>query len=202
MSKWKSAKEVLDVMQAVATIFAFLVGGVWAIWQLQVRRELQPRLDLEQDVAHRTLTPNKTLLIVDVEAKNNSLRQITLQAKKSFATVYQILPLTDKMRELFETERTDYRNPGERSIDWGEPIAFLEEPKTEMIEPGEKAYLHREFTVPASVCTVLIYSYFENEDSEGAYGWQRYTVYDLKPPSDCVEKKPARPKPKVGADLK
>ena len=63
-------KPVLDNLQAVATILAIFVGGVWTYLLFVQQRQRFPHLKMEHKISHLSLPEHRILLMVDVTHSN------------------------------------------------------------------------------------------------------------------------------------
>lgn len=179
-------KNGTDIVQAVLTCVAIVVGGVWALLQFGWHREAYPHLTLDQTISHRALPIEKTLLIVDVSLKNDG--HVLLNPIDGYVTVNQILPLGDKARALLAPTRETYVKEGQEAIDWANLIGARIENRSRFLEPDESDQLHYEFIFPSTVCTVIVNSFFKNpklSSPSNEIGWERATIYDVRPPADC-----------------
>lgn len=144
-------KDWLAILQSVATIVAILAAGWWFFMQ----RQNQPRLRLEHRIAHRRLSPDRQLLIVDIMLSNVGNVKLDLNCGK--IRVFTILP---QRAVLVNAE--DQCNAGER-----------------LLEPGEGDQVHEEYELEGNVATVRVYSFFQNPKYKKA-GWDLTSFYDLK----------------------
>ena len=179
-------KEKIETTQAIVTIFAILVGGIWG-YNLFIReRKHYPHTNIEQKVSHIALSDDINLLRVDIGLTNTGKSMLVL--KKSIIRVQQILPVLPCMEPeacavkqvnaaLKETERKEDR------FTWpllSKRNKIFEKPLD--IEPGEKDVIDFEFAIPSKVEAVRIYSYFRNEEKtkgKDEVGWSTSTYYDF-----------------------
>src|SRR5260370_42037668 len=83
-------KEKLEIAQAIVTIAAVIVGGVWTYNLFIKERHEYPHANIVQKLSHVALSEQASLLRVGIELTNtaNSLMKIV----KSIILVIQILP--------------------------------------------------------------------------------------------------------------
>ena len=84
-------KDKIGIIQAVVTIFAVLVGGLWSYNLFIKERKNYPHVNISQVIEHVHLTDEIILLRVNVAVKNSGTSRLIL--KKTKQTLQQILPI-------------------------------------------------------------------------------------------------------------
>lgn len=179
-------KEKVETAQAIVTIAAVVIGGLWTYNLFIKERKHYPHANIEQKISHIALSKRTHLLRVAIEITNTGTSRLVIG--KSIIRVQKILPLppcpkhgpcaADEVKgALKETVRKGDRFSwpliAERERRFGPPLD---------IEPGEKDFLDVEFAVPSEVKVVRIYSYFRNDQrSNGSneIGWSLSSHYDF-----------------------
>lgn len=175
-----AAKEFLDVIQAVITIAAIVIGGFWGYILFNQNRQRYPRASISHHVTHKPIADGKLLLHVTVIITNLSnvlLSLVTLEIR-----IQRILPVPKKILETI-AQGLDPVLPGHLEIGW--PIITSRELRPKKgeyeVEPGESQEIHCDFIVSSEVQTIEIYSYLKNQTKWGReIGWDSTTLYDFK----------------------
>lgn len=175
-------KDVSAVLQSFITALAIAAGGYFALFKLQVFRNLQPHLTIAHEVSHRIVSDSYAHISVTAVLRNSS--RVKVELREGFFRLQQVSPATDEdvedlYAEVFEEER------GDEHVQW--PVLDthkLNRPEGELVvEPGGSHPETYEFIVSRDVRSVLAYTYFANpaysEGSGVAPGWQVTTVYDI-----------------------
>ena len=190
------------IAQAVATIIAIVLGGIFAWWRGFIFRHEQPHVTVSHDVTHRQIGHGYVHIEVTATLHNSS--RVKVEFRDGLFAVEQLVPIAENMAERLFKEIFDkdlYESPEwvllrERRLEWS---------KDELIvEPGEKATATFEHIVSDAVESVLITTYFYNtrvmgeipaelnpHDAErrkrlrwlwrtsGPRGWIRTTAHDI-----------------------
>ena len=179
-------KEKVEIAQAIVTIAAVFIGGLWTYNVFIKERRVYPHVNIEQKIFHVALSDQINLLRVGLDLTNtgNSL----MVTGKSTLRVQQILPwlpcpkdgpcAANEVSEAIvkikrQGDRFSWPLIAERDVYFA-PIVD--------IEPGEKQTLDFEFVMPSDVSVVRIYAYFRNEQKfkEGReIGWEVSSYYDF-----------------------
>jgi len=184
---FKEFREILAVVQAVVTIGAVLVGGMWTYNIFIKERKGLPHLNVEQKVTHIDYSPNSRIVRTALSLSNTG--NTLVQIKTSTIRIQQVLPqLPCKSDEpCAPTEVAAAKSSVARKTDrftWPLLCERVRDHETPvLIEPGEKEELDFEFAVAADVQLVRVHSHFQNEQGtkEGAeIGWGTSTYYDLR----------------------
>lgn len=89
---FKADKEQYASLQALATIIAIIVGGIWTYTLTAQFRETQPKLTIKQEVSARKLRNGATLLRVDSVLTNSS--KVRIEKIEGKMIVIRLLPET------------------------------------------------------------------------------------------------------------
>lgn len=173
-----SWKETADLIEAIVTILAIIVGGVWGYWLFVKNRQRYPRAEISQSVIHKDLDNEKTLLHVDVIITN--IGNVLLEIISLKTKISQILPLPDKIKKTI----TDGQDPvleGKTEVDW--PLKASREEQFEKsgceIEPGESQSIQFDFFIDSDVELIEIYSSVVNETKRKLkLVWDNTTIYE------------------------
>ncbi len=97
----KNLVELVQVIQAIATVAAIIVGGIWTYRLFVLQRLAYPHLKIEHSVSDLPLPDNRILLVVDIIHANPGNVKITLPS--GFLKIYglQALPeqTADRLKE-------------------------------------------------------------------------------------------------------
>ena len=191
------------IAQAVATIIALALGGIFAWRRGFIFRHQQPHVTISHDVTHRPI--GYGYLHIEVTATLHNTSRVKVEFRDGLFTVEQLAPVDGDMAErLFDDviDKDFYESPkwdvlGERRLQWG---------KDELIvEPGEMATTTFEHILSNAIESVLVTTYFYNtqvvgeipvginpRDADrrkrlrslwrisGPRGWTRTTGHDIK----------------------
>lgn len=80
-------------VQALYTISAIAIGGIYAWVKLQIFREFDPHLSISQTVSHRPLGTKYIHLAITAELKNSS--KVSVEIRQALFRLQQIAPLSD-----------------------------------------------------------------------------------------------------------
>ena len=175
-------KEWIGPIQAVVTIVAIVLGGIWTYTLFVKERRAYPQANIEQKISHISLTENVILLCVDVEVTNTG--NSALKIKQALIRVQQILPTvhTTPVKELNEALASIDRK--DDNFPWpllAERTKGSERPME--IEPNERDLFNFEFALDATVEIVRIYCYLRNEaksSNDKEFGWPSVKYYNFK----------------------
>lgn len=170
------------VVQAVGTLAAIVIGGLFVYYRLQIFRTFQPHLTITHEVSHRPLGNAYVHIAVTVTAMNSS--SVVIAPVEGGVVLQQIAPTSDEAVEhLFRGEEA-----GE-AYDVGWPtLSYISREWAEgglVIEPGERVSDTYEFAIPKEIATVLAYSFIEDPtftgESDDCPVWDAQTIYDIMP---------------------
>jgi len=179
-----SFKETITTTQAIVSVIAVFVGGLWTYDLFIKERKHVPHINVEQKASHIRFTKGVNVMRLAVELTNtgNSLAKI----QTSLIRIQQVLPqvpcvpgqtcVSEAINvavqdRIMRADRFTWPLLSERTIDT--PLE---------IEPGEKEMIDFEFAVPSHVKVVRIYSYFRNETKrkgQSEMGWGLSNYYDF-----------------------
>jgi hypothetical protein len=179
-------KERVEIAQAIVTIVAVFVGGLWTYDIFIKERREYPHANIELKITHLTLSDRSNLLRVGLNLTNTGKSLMTIE--QSIIRVQQILPQLPCSKgvpcaadELSEATANVVRKDdhftwpliAERTVTFT-PSAQL--------EPGEKQNFDFEFVTPSDVKAVRIYTFFRNDrvSKKGKeIGWAASSYYDF-----------------------
>lgn len=169
--------EIVQVIQAIATIVAIIVGGAWTYRLFVLQRLAYPHLKIEHSVTDLPLPENQMRLVVDIIHTNPGTVKITPQS--GFLKIYRLKDLpTEAPDQLNEPQAQGWEdNDGTWEILDNHPWKW--DARTPLIiEPGESNQLHYELTLDADVGPLEIYSYFRNPTiTDRDLGWRYTSIY-------------------------
>ena len=183
LAVWSDAarlKDAAGVIQALAAATAIGLGGVFALFKLQVFRDLTPHLTVSHEIGHRLISPNYALIDVTIELRNSS--RVHVELREAFFRLQMVAPLSDKEAGLlYDDMRADQAQATwplllrtQRNWDEGELV----------VEPGESRRESYDFLVSSDVSAARVYTFFHNpsfqEGGGSARGWGATTVYDMR----------------------
>ncbi len=162
----------------VATI---LIGGGYALYKLDVFRNLKPHLALEHVVTHRHVGDSYVHIAIQVSLTNTS--KVAVATTDAVCIVQQIAPLDD------EEVATLYSNFFEKKTEsdiqwpllnrWDKSWAFGEM----TIEPKGTHVEYWETIISKGIRTVLVSTRYDNanyiEGADASRGWELSTAYDV-----------------------
>lgn len=179
-NKGYSCKDILDMAESVVMILAIILGGIWAYWNFEIRRQKHPRAKISYIIKHLPISDNKVLLHVKVHIEN--IGEILLEMESGFTRVYRILPISNDDMLLIETDEMKRCEKG-KEIEWPEideiKIKYM---KGDLeIEPNESDEVRFDFILNSEEQDIFVYSHFENiKKLERELGWEVSTIYDLR----------------------
>ena len=152
---------VAEIAQAVFTILAILVAGVWTYRLYRQKRQRYPRAA----VAHTVLWEQigqQALVRAVVRVEN--IGEVLLRLDRSELILQQVLPLTKVLQEKVDTGGELPEAIDSCEFEWEalaqKPCNWSTEPRE--VEPQEADEFHFDFLIPSSVERVQLYSYFRN----------------------------------------
>ena len=180
-------KDVSAVLQSFITALAIAAGGYFALFKLQVFRNLQPHLTIAHEVSHRIVSDSYAHISVTAVLRNSS--RVKVDIEEGYFHLLQIAPATDEEVEDLYAQLFDFdEEAGDEESDhiqW--PILdthyIIRDRGLLVVEPGGSHPETYEFIVSRDVESVLVYTYFANpaysESAGVAKGWHATTVYDI-----------------------
>jgi hypothetical protein len=168
-------KDAVSTIQAVATVLALTLGGVWTYKIFVLERVTSPHIDLSQVVTGKLISPDWYWIQVSITAKN------TGRSLAKFDTadieVDQITPLPENIQEDIK----DGYNPvagNVLNIPWKGLCRYIR-PFSPTLESGESAPKVVEFIIPAWLQTVRIVTFLTSKSVANGQGWNVLTIYNL-----------------------
>jgi len=175
-------KDIIDIVESVATILAIIAGGAWAFHKFIVRRQKYPQANLTHEIKHLFGDDDKIILHVKTRVEN--IGNILIQIESGFTRLQRVLPFPKDEKELFQNGKV-LRDKDSKEIPWTEieEIKRQWEPCNFEIEPGESDEVCFEFLLNPEDHAILIYSHFENiKKTTRDLGWGLTSIYDLRKP--------------------
>lgn len=172
-------ERIANITQALATVAALALGGVWSYWLFVKRRQRYAHASIEHLVAHRHIGEGKVLLHVDTRVAN--IGQVLMSLVSMETRIQQVLPLPTDVAESIR-QGDDPVPEGETEVEWPLIQSHRQEFKKGEceIEPGETQDINHDFILDADLQTVEIYSYVMNEEQrDRTLAWDLTTLYDL-----------------------
>jgi hypothetical protein len=169
-------KDVIDGIEALFTIIAIIVGGVWTYMLFIKRRQQYPRADITHKIINIPLTNGKTLLRVKTIISNPGEVLLTLASGET--RVQQILPLSDDITADIAVGK----DPVVEGTEAGWPLLGrrVREGAPCEIEPGEKDEICYDFVIDSGVQATFVYSYYRNiMKKDRDIGWGLTTFNDM-----------------------
>lgn len=180
--KLADIKDVADIVQALITSLALIIGGLWS-YQLFVRkRQRFPRAKIEHRVTQRAVSAGATLLTIDIIISNPG--DVLLSLVEGKIEVRQALPPgTNFLQMLTGSQLTIGRRV--EFVDWPALFSYSEDWSGKHIveiEPGESEQMLYTLLVQAEVKTIYIASFFRNVSKRRKeLGWRLETFHDVSP---------------------
>jgi hypothetical protein len=175
-------KDAFASLQAIATIFAFAVGGFWTYLLTTQFRETAPKLAIKHAVSSWRLDNGSILLRVDSTVTNSGKGLI--KGLNGKLIVLRLFPETPeqaanyaKGKVLFDC--TDDRGLALKKCVSEQGLKLPTSSKHELpiadaerkLEPGESESYWRYIPMDGSVRTVEVMTFIDNPDTEGRRGW-------------------------------
>jgi hypothetical protein len=176
-------KDLTDIIQAILTSAAILVGGLWSYLLFVRRRQRYPRASLKHEITHRTIGDGFVLLSVAATITNNG--EVLLSLISAETRVQQVVPPPPELVSAAKDGK-DPVTKGEREVRW--PLLCSRQSRWEksqfQIEPGESDSIQYDFILNHEVQTVEVYTYLKNETiRKRNIGWSITTLHDVVLPS-------------------
>jgi hypothetical protein len=185
----KANKDALEALQALATIVALLVGGIWTYVLTSQYRETAPKLTIKQSVSSWKLKDESTLLRVDSILTNAG--RVRIEGISGTMIVLRLLPETDeqvtnlaKNKFYFDCEKDgggDKNCVPEQGLNLpaSSKHSFEITDKYGNLEPGESLPYWRYLRFPNDVAAVEVYTYITKPGARSD-DWVFDSVFDLK----------------------
>lgn len=169
-------KQVVETIQAVATIMALLIGGIWSYNVFIKHRELYAKANIQHKVGSVKLTKDKVLLRVTVSIENSG--NVLLSLREGEVRIERVLPLSDLSQKKLGND-SDLIVDGNPHV-W--PAIKIRRLKWERggfnIEPGERDEIPSDFVLSSNLQVVNVYTHFKNPN-DPRIGWRHSTIFNL-----------------------
>ena len=179
LDETESAKDLIEIIQLFIVASAVVIGGVFALYKLQIFRDFEPHLTVSQEVSHRFVGDEHAHIETTVTLHNSS--RVKIEVRKGLFRLQQISPTSDK--EIRELNSKVFVDKEYKHLQW--PTLWEVDQNWDanglIVEPGESHHETYEFIVPREVTSILVYAYFYNLrfPKSPAEGWGRATVHDM-----------------------
>jgi hypothetical protein len=172
-------KELFEITQAAITIAAIIVGAVWTYHLFIEGRSGEPHLNMHHSIIARVISPGVVWLHLTVNFENTGESVVSL--RNGDVRIQEILPLSSSLQKSIEHSE-DLVPKNQTLIPW--PLVRRYVPQLDIqIEPKETDYLDFDFLLPASLKTMRIYTYFENDrvtSKARRIGWRLASIYEME----------------------
>ncbi len=195
-------KDWSQTAQAIATVVAISLGGLFAWRNSQIFRAKAPHVSISHEVSHRFVGTEFIHISLTVVLHNRS--RVNIEFLDGFSSLQQISPSTDKDVDGLYDELSNERE--KQYLQWPTREKFRRAWNRDelIVEPGESETEVFEFIVSRDIKSVLLTSYFYNSrvlgkidtsldttaprlrrrlrrwrEVKGPRGWSRATVYDI-----------------------
>jgi hypothetical protein len=140
-------KDVFSILQAIATITAMIIGGIWTYRKFIKQRLHYPRIDLSMTVECIPVSETHNLIHVAILHVNKG--ETLLQSENAELRLRQVLPLPNEIEAEVK----------KGNINLTEPYSYVEWPMLQIknwdftgensfeIEPEESDSLHADFFI-------------------------------------------------------
>ena len=172
LSRLERFEKAMSITQAAATTLAILIGGAWFLAQ----GEGDARANISHRVTQRALSSEWVWVNLAVEIKNEGNLELSLA--NSIVRAQQILPLDSQMKEKLARDRTLLES-GQHRVEWPLLGRSYEQDAKAVLEPKETDILTYDFVLPATIETIRLYSFYEQQ-SDPPLGWSHASIHDLK----------------------
>lgn len=176
-----SLTKAVSITQAMVTVMAIGVGGVWAFYKLEIFREFEPHLTITQEASHRKFGGNYVYVSVDVSLANSS--KVAIRIKDASFWMQEVAPLENKhveklYRDFLDQPKTDkyitFPTLEKFDREWGSD-EFV-------IEPGESSTDRYEFIIANRYDTVALGAFFADSTKKSRdprIGWSAVTLHNI-----------------------
>ena len=174
-------KEIIQLVQSVATIIALLIAGLWALYLYSDQRQSSPRMNIEHAIESHLLTPEHRHVHLLVTHENRGTTLLKLHSGD--VRLQQIRPLAPSISEKLLNGKNLNRDK-EFFVRWPMVCRYVLNLEHEL-EPEESQEISLEFIISSAIKTLRIYSYFPNEEKQGI-GWEKVTIHNLYRGNDAT----------------
>ena len=170
----------MTIFEAFMMITILIAGG-FAVYKLDIFRELKPHLTMEHAVTHRKIGDEYAHIAIRVSLTNSS--KVAVEIAESTCVLQQISPLAQQ--EVEALYREYFESLSESDIQW--PLLHRLQrnwSQNELIvEPNGKHVEYFETIVSDEMQTVLVSTYYRNASYSAndnvSKGWELASAHDL-----------------------
>ena len=181
---WSNVSRIKDVagaVQSAVTLFAIVVGGIFALFKLQAFRDFEPHVDVTNDIRYRLM--NDTYVHIDVRATLHNTSRVKVEFRRARFSIVRVLPNSND--DIAEIHDQVFISGKKKDMQW--PVLNVIEHKWDagklVVEPGEKHSESQEFIVlKEDAETVRIDTFFFDQrfaDPSDEFGWSATTFCDI-----------------------
>jgi hypothetical protein len=173
-------KDVFSILQAIVTIAAMIIGGIWTYRKFIKQRLLYPRINLSMSIDFMSVSQTHNLIHVAILHENKG--DTLLQSQHAELRLRQVLPLPSGIDSDLNTGKDPVLNPA-TYIEW--PMMYnrywdFQNESPFEIEPGENDSLHADFFIEKHIIGVQFYYYISNIKKQNKdLGWSLTTYYPI-----------------------
>jgi hypothetical protein len=169
--------EIVQVIQAIATVIAIIVGGVWTYRLFVLERLAYPHLKIDHSVTDLPLPEHQLRLVVDIIHSNPGSIKIT--PPSGFLKIYRLQDLPAENADQLNQLQPQGLDDNDGTWVLLDNHVWRWDARTPLIiEPGESNQLHYELTLDDDVGPLEIYSYFRNPTvTDRDVGWRYTSIY-------------------------
>ena len=162
-------KDLAEIASSLATVVAFVLGGVWTYLLFVQNRERFPRAALSQEVSSFALDDHWRVVRVCIHVQNAG--KVLLPIRRVECRLLQVLPLAGSLASK-TSDPMALIESGKRRIPWPmlDDRVWTHAVGEVALEPGETETLRCDFVIENSTRVVQIYSYVENVTKK-VIGW-------------------------------
>lgn len=167
----------IQSIEAVVTILAIIIGGIWTYVLFVKNREKFPKADIKH-IVEKINKSNEVVIRLTIEVKN--LGKTKLPITSGEVRLQQIKPSTAAVLKAVEMFKGIEDNK-KREIRWPileERIFSFKKDKYEL-EPTEKDNFEFDFIVSDEIELIQFYTHIENGLKEDK-GWNCTSIHELK----------------------
>ena len=166
-------KEISEICANVATTIGFIAAGVWAFFNLHIRRSIRKKLNFDIRIQRIPYNDNQSILTLYITLNNIGSR--LLKFKKIDARVRQILP-------IYNHDETQKSLSKECEIEWP-AIDCKVMSNIIKIEPSEPDEVRFCFLIENSITSAQFYIFIENKRMfKSGFGWSK--SYNINLPKE------------------
>jgi hypothetical protein len=166
-------KELTEIFANFATTFGFIAAGIWAIFNLHIRRSIKKKLNFDIRIERIPYNNNQSILTLYITLNNIGSR--LLKIKKIDARVRQMLP-------IYKHEETQKFLSEECEIEWP-AISCKEMSNIIKIEPSESDEVRFCFLIENIITSAQFYIFIENKRMfRSGFGWPK--SYNINLPKE------------------